>query len=67
MSHLTRVQGRTVRKVVKHGSESTTPGNVMEWTGEWVVVCNKCGIIDKAADPTTAENRAARHREMPHR
>lgn len=67
MAHLTRVQGRTVRKPVRHGSESTTPGTVMEWIGEWVVLCDKCGIVDKAADPTTAEARAARHTEMPHR
>jgi len=67
MAHLTRVQGRTVRKAVQHGSESTTPGTVMEWTGEWIVICDKCGLIDKAATPADAEARAARHKEMPHR
>lgn len=67
MAHLTRVQGRTVRKVVQHGGESSTPGTVMEWTGEWVVICDKCGVIDKAADAADAEARAARHTERPRR
>jgi hypothetical protein len=67
MSHLTRVQGRTVRKAVQHGSESPTPGIHMEWVGEWVVICDKCGLIDKAGTPADAEARAARHKEMPNR
>jgi len=67
MAHLTRVQGRTVRTAVQHGSESSTPGTVMEWIGEWIVICDKCGTIDKAATPADAEARAARHKEMPHR
>jgi hypothetical protein len=67
MAHITSVQGRTVRKAVRHGMESKTPGTVMEWVGEWAVICDKCGLIDKTADAKTAEERAARHTEMPHR
>jgi hypothetical protein len=47
--------------------ESKTPGTVMEWVGEWAVICDKCGLIDKAATPADAEARAARHKEMPNR
>lgn len=64
--HRTRVQDRTVRKAVQHGEESITPGVVMEWIGEWIVVCDKCGLVDKAASHASAEIRAVRHSERPH-
>lgn len=62
MAHMTRVVGRTVKQVTKHVRESETPGNVAEYRGEWVVMCDKCGMVDRADDPNTAEHRAARHR-----
>jgi hypothetical protein len=67
MSHRTRVRGLIVRRAERHGVESTTPGTVVSKVTEWLVECDKCGRIDKAADEQTARARAARHEEMPAR
>ena len=67
MAHSTHTQHRTLRRVVMHGSESTTPGVVEEYGEEWAVVCDKCGLIDKATTHADAEARAARHTERPYR
>lgn len=67
MTHRTRVRGLTVRRAERHGVDSSTPGTVLATTTEWIVECDKCGRIDKAANETTARARAARHEEAPHR
>ncbi len=67
MSHRTRVRGLIVRRAERHGVESSMPGTVIVTTTEWLVECDKCGRIDKAADEQTARARAARHEEMPAR
>lgn len=63
--HRTRVQNRTVRKAITHW-DTTTSRTGMEWVGEWIVVCDKCGLVDKAPSHASAEIRAARHNERPH-
>jgi len=67
MTHKARVRGLTVRAVHRHMFGRRTPSAVIATKTEWLVECDKCGRVDKAADEQTARARAARHEEMPHR
>lgn len=66
MTHRTQVHQRTVRKAEARGVRSA-PLHLIAAVTEWSVVCDRCGVIEKAADQQTASARAKRHEEMPHR
>lgn len=65
MTHRTRVRGLIVRQAM-NGTGTFGP-TVLSTVTEWLIECDKCGRIDKAADEQTARARAARHEEMPAR